>query len=148
MKAASLNSGPGKAVAVGAVCGLILLLSLFGTWAQVVCELEPCPYPSGWEVLLVLDVPIALLAVTSIALGVLVVIRPVPVLALALALAGLVAVVLVVVAPFVEDGGTQPVDFGGSWFLGLLAALGVVIAGLLGFFLLRPARADKEDDEG
>lgn len=148
MKAASLNSGPGKAVAVGAVCGLILLLSLFGTWAQVVCELEPCPYPSGWEVLLVLDVPIALLAVASIALGVLVVIRPVPSLALALAMAGLASVVIVVIAPFVEDGGAQPVDFGGSWFLGLLAALGVLAAGLLGFFLLRPSGGDETEEEG
>jgi hypothetical protein len=148
VKTASLNSGPGKAVAVGAVCGLILLLSLFGSWAQIVCELEPCQYPSGWEVLLVLDVPIALLAVAAIVLGVLAIVRPIPLVALGLAVAGLASVIIVLVVPFVEDRGVRPVDFGGSWFLGLLAALGVLVAGLLGYFLLRPSRGDAKDDDG
>lgn len=139
MKAASLNSGPGKAASVAAVCGLIVLISLFLPWAQVVCELEPCTYPSGWEVLLFLDVPIALLAVASVAVAALLIVRGTTALALALAVVGLVAVVLILLAPLVEDRGVRPVDFGGSWFLGLLAALGVLAAGLLAFFLLRPS---------
>ncbi len=146
MKTASLNSGPGKAAAVAAVCGLILLISLFLSWAQVVCELEPCPYPTGWEVLRVLDVPIALLAVASVAVAALVVLRRTPNLALALALVGLVSVVLVLLSPLVEDRGVRPVDFGGSWFLGLLAAFGVIAGGLVAFFLLRPSAEGKEEE--
>ncbi len=148
MKAASLNSGPGKAAAVAAVCGLILLISLFLPWAQIVCELEPCQYPSGWEVLQVLDVPIALLAVASAAVAALVIVRPASVIALALALVGLVSVVLVLLAPLVEDRGVQPVDFGGSWFLGLFAAFGVIAAGLFAYVLLRLAAKDAEESEG
>jgi len=83
------------AAAVAAVCGLILLISLFLSWAQIVCVQAPCVNPSGWEVLRVLDVPIALLAVASVAVAALVVIRQAPAIALALALVGLVSVVLV-----------------------------------------------------
>lgn len=147
MKTASLNSGPGKAVAVGAVCGLILLLSLFGTWAQIVCELEPCPEPSGWEVMRVLDVPLALFAVAAIVLGVLAIVRPIPLVALGQAVAGLASVVVVLAVPLVEDRGVRPVDYGDHWFLGLLAALGVLVAGLLGYFLLRPSRGDEKDED-
>ena len=148
MKAASLNSGPGKAAAVAAVCGVILIISLFLPWAQVVCELEPCPYPSGWEVLEVLDVPIALLAVASAVVAALLVVRLTSVVALALALVGLVSVLLVLLAPLVEDRGAMPVDFGGSWFLGLFAAFGVLGAGLLAYVLLRLAARNAEEDEG
>jgi hypothetical protein len=151
VNAAALNSRPGKAAAVAGVCGLIVLVSLFGSWAQIVCVLEPCPYPSGWEVLEVLDVPIALLGLAAAALAVLVIVRATPGLALALSLVGAVTLVLVLLAPLVEDRGVRPVDFGGSWFLGLLATLGVVAGGLLAFFLLRPTKEDRdeqEDEEG
>ena len=56
--------------------------------------------------------------------------------------------VVVLAVPLVEDRGVRPVDYGDHWFLGLLAALGVLVAGLLGYFLLRPSGGGKEDDEG
>ncbi len=59
-----------------------------------------------------LDVPIALLAV---AVAAFVIVRQAPAIALALALVGLVCVVLVLLAPLIEDRGAQPVDFGGNW---------------------------------
>ena len=148
MKAASLNSGPGQACAVAAVCGLIVLISLFLPWAQVVRELETeSTYPTGWQVLRVLDVPIALLAVASVGVAALAVVRAAPLPALGLAVVGLVSVVLILLAPIVEDRGVRPLDFGGSWFLGLRAAFGVLGAGLLAFILLRPSKEDGEDEE-
>ena len=148
MKAASLNSGPGKAAAVAAVCGLIVLISLFLPWAQVVRELEAeSSFPTGWQVLRVLDVPIALLAVGAVAMGAFVIVRSAWFAALALALIGLAAVILILIAPIVEDRGQRPLDFGGSWFLGLLAAFGVIGGGLFAFFLLRPVK-DSGEEEG
>jgi hypothetical protein len=135
------------AAAVAAVCGLILLISLFLSWAQIVCVQAPCVNPSGWEVLRVLDVPIALLAVASVAVAALVVIRQAPAIALALALVGLVSVVLVLLAPLIEARGARPADFGGNWFLSLLAAFGVIAGGLVAFFLLRPSSKNGNEEE-
>jgi hypothetical protein len=146
VKAASLNSGPGQACAVAAVCGLIVLISLFLPWAQVVRVFEAeSPYPTGWQVLRVLDVPIALLAVSSVGVAALAVVRAAPLPALGLAVVGLVTVILVLLAPLVED--RPMLDFGGSWFLGLLAAFGVLGAGLFAFVLLRPSKDDGEGEE-
>ncbi len=102
--------------------------------------------PSGWEVLRFLDVPIALLAVASVAVAAFVIVRQAPAIALALALVGLVCVVLVLLAPLIEARGARPADFGGNWFLGLLAAFGVIAGGLVAFFLLRPSWKAEEEE--
>ena len=133
--------------ALAAIFGLLLLISLFLPWAQIVCELEPCEYPTGWQVLSVLDVPIAILAVVAAGLGLMVMLSRVPLAALALALAGVVAIVLVWLAPVVEDDAARPVDFGGSYFLGMLGAFGVIVAGLAVFFIVRESRDDQEGEE-
>jgi hypothetical protein len=142
-----LGDWAGKISALATIFGLLLLISLFLPWAQIVCELEPCEYPSGWQVLSVLDVPIAILAVVAAVLGLVVMLRRVPLAALALALAGVVAIVLVWLAPVVEDESARPVDFGGSYFLGMLGALGVIAAGLTMFFMIRDSGDDEEGEE-
>ncbi len=142
-----LSEGSAKVSAIAAVCGLLLLISLFLPWAQIVCELEPCPYPSGWEVMSVLDVPIALLALVALALALLSMLRPVPIAALALAAAGAAAILLVWLAPLVEDPSARPVDFGGSYFLGMFGAFGVIATGLAVFFMVRESPDDEEGGE-
>ncbi|CAA9488507.1 MAG: hypothetical protein AVDCRST_MAG17-629 [uncultured Solirubrobacterales bacterium] len=150
MKAASLNSGPGKAAAVAAVCGVIVLISMFLPWAKIVGERDVSDVGlSAWEALSILDVLIALLTLASVAVAALVVIRQARVPTLALSGVGLVTVVLILLAPLVEDpSAQQPVDFGGSWFLGLLAALGVMAAGLVAYGLLWYAASQAEDGDG
>lgn len=142
-----LGERSAKVSAIAAVCGLLVLISLFLPWAQVVCEIEPCQYPTGWDVLRVLDVPIALLAVAAAALALLGMLRPVPIAALALAAAGGLAIVLIFLAPLVEDRGVRPVDFGGSWFLGVFGALGVIATGLAVYFMVRESSDDGEEGE-
>jgi drug/metabolite transporter (DMT)-like permease len=141
------SKGVGWTAAAAALAGLILLVSLFLPWAQIVCELEPCEFQSGWGVAQVLDIPIAVLALAAIALAALLIARAAPPPALALALTGLVALVLVLLVPILEDRGPQPVDFGGSWFLAVLGSLGVLAAGLTAFALVWTS-SDDGDGEG
>ena len=142
-----LGDWPARISALATIFGLLLLISLFLPWAQIVCEREPCEYPSGWQVLSVLDVPIAILAVAAAALGLMVLLRRLPLAALALALVGVVAIVLIWLAPVVEDRGVRPVDFGGSYFLGMVGAFGVIAGGIAAFFLVRESQDDEEGEE-
>ncbi len=140
-----LREGSAKVSVVAALGGLLLLVSLFLPWAQIVCEMEPCQYPSGWEVLAVLDVPLAILAVAAIVLGLVALPKPLPATGIGLALAGGAAVVLIFVAPLAEDASARPVDFGGSYFLGLFGAFVALVAGLTAYFM---ARESGDDEEG
>jgi hypothetical protein len=142
-----LGDASGKVSALGGVFALVLLVSLFLPWAQVVCVQEPCRYPTGWEVLRFLDVVLVCLAVASFAVAALSVMRPATGPAVALIALGAVALFLVFLAPGVEDRGPQPVDFGGSWFLGVLGALGVAAAGVATYFLRAETGGDEDEDE-
>jgi uncharacterized membrane protein YgcG len=142
-----LGEASAKVSALAGFLALVLLVSLFLPWAQIVCVLEPCPYPSGWEILRVLDIVLACLAVASIVLAVVSVMRPVPRSALALIVVGAVATFLVLLAPAVEDPAIRPVDYGGSWFLGLIGAFGVLAGGVASYFI-RTGFGEDEDGDG
>jgi hypothetical protein len=142
-----LGDASAKVSALAAFFALVLIVSLFLPWAQIVCVLEPCPYPSGWEVLRVLDIVLACLAVASVALALVSVLRPVPQWALALIVVGAVATFSVLLAPMVEDPAIRPVDYGGSWFLGLIGAFGVLAGGVTSYFI-RTGFGEEEDGGG
>jgi len=126
-----LKTPAGIAAVVAVVAGLLLMLTLFMSWGQQRCPLEPCPYPNGWQTLSVLDIPIALLAGAAIVVAVLSLLGQTARTALVLAGVGGIAVILVLLAPLIDRPGPRPklFDFGGGWTLGLVAALVVLACG-------------------
>ena len=126
----ALKTPTGIAGVVGAVAGVLLLLTLFMFWGQDVCPLEPCPYLTGWAAFRVLDIPIALLAAAAAVVAVLTLLGQTARTGLVLAALGLLATVLILIAPFVERTEARPrFDWGGGWTIGLLAALVVLACG-------------------
>ena len=124
-----LKTPAGIAAVVGVVAGVGLFLTLFMSWGQIVCVREPCPYPSGWQTLRVLDIPIAVLAIAAAVVAVLSLLGRTARAGLALAAIGAVAAVLILLAPLVERQDTPLFDFGGGWTLGLVAALAALACG-------------------
>ena len=126
-----LKTSSSIAALVGAVAAVLLLLTLFMSWGQVVCAREPCPYPTGWHTLRVLDIPIALLAIGAVVAAVLSLFGRTATVGLVLAVIGGVAVALVLAAPLVERHDTPLFDFGGGWTVGLVTALIVFGSGVM-----------------
>jgi hypothetical protein len=124
-----LKTPAGIAAVVAVIAGLLLFLTLFMSWGQIVCVREPCPYPTGWQTLRVLDIPIALLAAAAVVVAVLSLLGQTARTGFVLAGLGAVAVVLVLIAPLVERQDTPLFDFGGGWTIALVAALAVLACG-------------------
>jgi hypothetical protein len=147
----ALSTWPGRLSALAALFGLLLFLTLFLSWGQIVCVREPCPYPSGWQALRVLDIPIAVLAVAAVVVGVMAFIGRGAKATLLLAAIGLAAVVLVLAVPLVERQDQPLFDFGGGWTLGLLASLLLLGAGVIGWVITAGVFEDEEsgaEEEG
>jgi predicted small integral membrane protein len=125
-----LKTPAGIAACVAVVAGVLLLLTLFMSWGQIVCVREPCPYPTGWQTLRVLDLPIALLGAAAAVVAALTLLGQTTRMGLVLALIGAAAVVLVLIAPLVERQDTPLFDFGGGWTIALFAAIAVLGSGL------------------
>jgi hypothetical protein len=127
----ALRSPATVAALIGAVAGVLLLLTLFMSWAQIRCAREPCPYPTGWETLEVLAVVIAVLAAAAVVVAVLSVLGQTARTGLVLAAIGGLAALLIILAPLVDGASKAEVDFGGGWTLGLLTAFAVLVSGLV-----------------
>jgi hypothetical protein len=116
---------------VAALCGLALLVSLWLPWysgsSAAVSSL------SGWEWLAALDVPLALIAATAVALLIVTAVQDVPAVPIAFSvfvtLAGMLGVVLVLIRvvslPETADGRDW-----GLW-LALASSVGIVAGGLI-----------------
>ena len=127
----ALRSPATVAALVGAVAGVLLLLTLFMSWAQIRCPREPCPYPTGWEALEVLAVVIAVLAAAAVVVAVMSVLGQTARIGLVLAGVGGAAVVLILLAPFLDGASKSQVDYGGGWTLGLVTAFVVLASGVV-----------------
>jgi hypothetical protein len=127
-----LKTPAGIAAVVGVVAGVGLFLTLFMSWGENVCVREPCPYATGWQTLRVLDIPIAVLAVAGAVVAILSLLGWTARAGLLLAGMGGVAAVLILLAPLVERQDTPLFEFGrgAGWWLGLLAALVVLVCGV------------------
>ena len=125
-----LKTPAGIAAIVAVVAGIGLFLTLFMLWGQDVCTREPCTYLTGWAAFRVLDVPIALLAAGAVVVAILSLLGQTARAGIVVAALGLVATILILIAPFVERTDVDPrFDWGGGWTLGLLAALVVLVCG-------------------
>jgi hypothetical protein len=142
----ALATWSGRLSALAALFGLLLFLTLFLSWGQLVCVREPCPYPSGWQTLRVLDIPIAALAAAAVVVGVMAFIGRGTMAKLLLAVIGLAAVVLILAVPLVERQDQPLFDFGGGWTLGLVASLLLLGAGVAGWRMT--AREGQESTGG
>jgi hypothetical protein len=145
----ALSTWPGRLSALAALFGLLLFLALFLSWGQIVCVREPCPYPSGWQTLRVLDIPIAVLAAAAVVVGVMAFIgRGATATLLLLAVIGLAAVVVVLAVPLVERQDQPLFDFGGGWTLALVASLLLLGSGVVGWATTAGAFEDEESGGG
>jgi hypothetical protein len=144
----ALSTWPGRLSALAALLGLLLFLTLFLSWGQLVCVREPCPYPSGWQTLRVLDIPIAVLAAAAVVVGVMAFIGRGAKATLLLAVIGLAAVVVVLAVPLVERQDQPLFDFGGGWTLGLVASLLLLGSGVGAWAITAGVFEDEESGGG
>jgi formate hydrogenlyase subunit 3/multisubunit Na+/H+ antiporter MnhD subunit len=125
---------------IAGVSGLALLVSLFVPWYELdlcavlasdVGESAGCPTRSGWESLAALDVLLALVAATAVALPLITATQRVPAVPIALAavvtLVGLVGVVLVLIRVLSIPDWAFDREWG-LW-LALAGSIGIVAGG-------------------
>jgi hypothetical protein len=114
-----------------ALCGLALLVSLWLPWYSGASR--PTSSLSGWESLAVLDVLLALMAATAVALLIVTAAQSVPAVPIAFSVlvtfAGMLAVVLVLFRVLSLPGTAEGRDWG-LW-LALASSLGIVASGLV-----------------
>jgi peptidoglycan biosynthesis protein MviN/MurJ (putative lipid II flippase) len=114
---------------IAAASGTVLLLALFLPWYTADAEHST----TGWESFAVLDIVLALIAASAVALLLVTATQPVPAVPVALAalvaIAGFVATVLVLIRVLELPEGAA----GREWalWLGLAGSLGVLTGGLL-----------------
>jgi phosphatidylglycerophosphate synthase len=127
--------------------GICLLLSLFLPWYGSSTEGGP-PDASGWESLALLDVVLALIAASAVALLVITAAQRLPAVPLTVntfvALAGLAAVVLVLVRVLDLPDGAGAREWG-LW-LGLAGAVGIAAGALVAMRDERPSRPGRHTD--
>jgi hypothetical protein len=124
--------------------GICLLVSLFLPWYGS----SSAPDTSGWQSLALLDIVLALIAATAVALLVVTAAQRLPAVPLTLntfvALAGLLAVVLVLVRLADLPGDADAREWG-LW-IGLAGALGIAAGALVAMRDERPARPGRHTD--
>ena len=116
---------------IAAAAGVALLVSLWTPWYT-----GPSPdasSPSGWQSLAALDVVLALIAATAVALLIVTAVQSVPAVPLALSVfvtfAGMLGIVLVLIRVVSLPEGAGGLDWG-LW-LALAATFGIVVGALL-----------------
>jgi hypothetical protein len=127
-----------------AACGAVLLVALFLPWYSP----DAGPSTTAWESFVVLDVLLALIAASAVALLVVTATQPVPAVPVTLAalvtLAGLAATALVVLRVFDLPDGAGGREWG-LW-LGLAGSLGIFGGGMLAIRDERPSPPGRHTD--